>query len=309
MRNVKVLILGSGPTGYTAAIYAARADLKPVLIEGNQAGGQLMITTDIENFPGFPEGISGPVLMANMRAQAERFGTEIVSGEVETLDLSKRPFLVKAGVKEYQAETVIIATGASARWLGLDSEKALYGKGVSACATCDGFFFRDKKVMVVGGGDTAIEEALFLTKFAKEVNVIHRRDELRASKYMQERAFKNDKINIIWDSVVEEILDSGKGVVTGVKLKNVKSGEITETDCDGIFMAIGHRPNVDIFKGQLDLDEQGYIKTLPDRTATKIKGVFSAGDVQDSYYRQAITAAGSGCMAAIEAERFLAELE
>jgi len=305
MDTRKVIIIGGGPAGYTAAIYTSRAGLEPLLIEGSQPGGQLMITTGVDNYPGFPDGAQGPTLMADMKKQCERFGTTIVTNEVTKVDLSNRPFKIEVGSDSYLAETLIIATGATARWLGLESEQKLQGKGVSACATCDGFFFKDQVVMVVGGGDTAIEEALFLTRFAKEVHVIHRRDQLRASDYMQKAAFNNDKINFIWDSVVEDILDVSKDKVTGVKLKNVKTDEITEHECDGVFIAIGHKPNSDLFKGQLDLDENGYLKTKPDRTATNIEGVFAAGDIQDPYYRQAVTAAGSGCMAAIEAERFL----
>ncbi len=309
MERRKVIILGSGPAGYTAAIYTARAGLKPLLVEGMQPGGQLTITTDIENYPGFKDGISGPELMATMKAQAERFETTCIPGDAENVDLSKRPFIVQVGSETYESDTLIIGTGASARWLGLESEQKLYGKGVSACATCDGFFFKDQVVMVVGGGDTAVEEAIFLTRFAKEVHVIHRRDELRAGKYLQEQAFKNDKIKFIWDSVVEEILDPSQDKVTGVRLKNVKTNDITEHQCDGVFMAIGHKPNSDLFKGQLDLNDEGYIQTAPDSVSTNIEGVYAAGDIQDHCYRQAITAAGSGCMAAIEVERFLSSKE
>lgn len=301
----KVIILGSGPAGLTAAIYTARAGLDTLVIEGTQPGGQLTITTDVENFPGFPKGIQGPALMALIRTQAERFGVKIVNGEVGSVDITKRPFKIMAGKVVYEAGALIIATGASARWLGLESEKKLYGKGVSACATCDGFFFKDKVVMVVGGGDTAIEEAVFLTHFVREVHVIHRRDELRAGDYLKKQALKNKKISFIWDSVVLDILDVDKSTVTGVKLKNVKTGVISERSCDGVFIAIGHTPNSPVFKGQLEMDENGYIKTVPGRPATSVKGVFAAGDVQDPYYRQAVTAAGSGCMAAIEAERLL----
>lgn len=308
MEVKKVVILGSGPAGYTAAIYAARAGLKPLLVEGLQPGGQLMITTGVGNYPGFPKGISGPKLMSEMRAQAERFGTEIVSGLAEKVDLSGRPFKVDVAGNNYSVETLIIATGATAKWLGLESEEKLKGKGVSACATCDGFFFKDQVVMVVGGGETALEEALFLTRFAKEVNVIHRRDQLRAGDYLKRLASKNKKIKFIWDSVVEEILDVKKGKVTGVRLKNVKSGELKEYPCDGVFIAVGHRPNSEIFKEQLNMDENGYIKTAPGRTATNVPGVFAAGDIADPYYRQAVTAAGTGCMAAIEAERYLTSL-
>lgn len=308
METRKVIILGSGPAGYTAAIYTARAGMEPLLIEGPQPGGQLTITTDVENYPGYFEGVQGPVMMQNFRKQAERFGTSIITGTAEKVDLSKRPFTLTVDGKDYKAETLIISTGASARWLGLESEKKLYSKGVSACATCDGFFFKNQVVVVVGGGDTAMEEALFLTHFAKEVYVVHRRDQLRASEIMQNRVLKNEKIKVVWDSVVDEILGVEEGKVTGVKIRNVKTNEITKKDCEGVFIAIGHRPNSDLFKGQLELDEQGYIETVPNRTATNIDGVFAAGDVMDHYYRQAITAAGTGCMAAIEAERYLAAL-
>lgn len=304
IRNV--IIIGSGPAGFTAAIYAARADLKPLLIEGTQPGGQLTITTDVDNYPGFPEGINGPQLIMDMRKQAERFNTEFISGEVASVDLSKRPFDVRVGDMSYKGKTIVIATGASARWIGLESEKRLMGSGVSGCATCDGFFFKGKEVVVVGGGDTAVEEALFLTRFAAKVSIIHRRDQLRASKIMQEKAFRNEKISFIWNSVVENILGVDVGHVTGVKLKNVKSGELADFPCDGVFIAIGHKPNTEIFKGQLELDENGYI-VLKKRTFTSVEGVFAAGDVADPVYRQAVTAAGMGCMAAIDVERFLGE--
>lgn len=305
-----VVILGAGPAGYTAAIYTGRAGLKTVLIEGHQPGGQLMITTSVENYPGFPNGIEGPRLMSEMRAQAERFGVKITAGviEKEKVDLSKRPFKVAVDSSVYQSKVVIVATGASARWLGLESEQKLRGKGVSACATCDGFFFKGQVVVVIGGGDTAIEEALFLTRFAREVYVVHRRDKLRAGEYLQKQAFRSEKIRFIWNSVPVEILGVPEGKVTGVRLKDVKSGETKDFSCDGVFVAIGHIPNTEPFTGTLDMDENGYIKTVPGRTATNIPGVFAAGDVADPYYRQAITAAGSGCMAAIEAERFLASL-
>lgn len=298
----KVIIIGSGPAGYTAAIYNARADLKPLMIEGYQSGGQLMLTTDIENYPGFPKGIAGPELMQLMRQQAERFGTRFITKDVTKVDFSKKPFVVEVGSEKYDAETVIISTGASAQWLGIPSEKKLMGKGVSACATCDGAFFRNQEVFLVGGGDTALEEALFLTKFAKQVMVIHRRDSLRASKIMQERAFANPKIKFLWDSTVDEIL--GDKEVTGVRVKNVKSGELKEYSGTGIFMAIGHKPNTDLFKGLLDMNDVGYLKTY-DGTKTNIPGVFACGDVQDPIYRQAVTAAGTGCMAALDAERYL----
>lgn len=303
MKNVA--IIGSGPAGYTAAIYTARANMKPVLIEGIQPGGQLTTTSEVDNYPGFSEGITGPELMGEMKKQSLRFGTEIINGEVSSVDFSKSPFSLTANGKDtYQAKTVIIATGATAKLLNMESEKRLMGLGVSACATCDGFFFKEKEVMVVGGGDTALEDANFLTKFASRVTIIHRRDELRGSKILQDRAFKNRKIEFCWDSVVEDILDPEKGEVTGIRLKNVKSGEITEKKCDGVFMAIGHSPNTSIFKGKLEMDEAGYIVTN-DGSKTSVPGVFACGDVQDHVYRQAVTAAGSGCAAAIDAERFL----
>jgi len=303
MKNV--IIIGSGPAGYTAAIYTARANLNPILIEGLQPGGQLTTTTEVDNFPGFSSGIQGPELMDEMKKQALRFGTEILSAEVTKADFSKSPFSVTVNGKDlYQTKTVIIATGASAKYLNLESEKRLMGYGVSACATCDGFFFKEKEVVVVGGGDTAIEEANFLTKFASKVTVIHRRDQLRASKILQENAFKNDKIDFCWDSVVEDILDPNQGKVTGIKLKNVKTDEVTEKNCDGVFLAIGHTPNTSIFKGQLKMDKMGYIISK-DGAKTSIPGIFACGDVKDHVYRQAVTAAGSGCAAAIEAELFL----
>lgn len=300
-----VIIIGSGPAGYTAAIYAARANLNPILIEGLQPGGQLTTTTEVDNFPGFSSGIKGPELMDEMKKQALRFGTEILSGEITGANLSKSPFSVTVNEKDlYQTKTIIIATGASAKLLNLESEKRLMGYGVSACATCDGFFFKEKEVVVVGGGDTAMEEANFLTKFASKVTVIHRRDQLRASKILQERAFESNKINFCWDSVVEDIMDPDQGKVTGIKLKNVKTGEVTEKNCDGVFLAIGHNPNTAVFKGQLEMDKTGYIVSK-DGAKTSVPGIFACGDVQDHVYRQAVTAAGSGCAAAIEAERFL----
>jgi thioredoxin reductase (NADPH) len=302
IRNV--LIIGSGPAGLTAAIYAARANLRPLLLEGFEPGGQLMITTEVENFPGFKDAILGPELMEQMRAQAERVGTEIITEQVIEADLSHRPFTVKTATGEYKTRTLIIATGASAKWLGLSSETALYGKGVSACATCDGFFFRGKDVIVVGGGDTALEEAIYLTRLVNSVTLIHRRDTLRASKIMQDRAFKNEKITFVWDTVVKEIQDLAAGKVTGVKVVNLKTDEEKVIPTDGVFIAIGHKPNTDLFKGQLDLDDLGYI-CVTKGSHTGIPGVFAAGDVHDTVYRQAVTAAGSGCMAALDAARFL----
>jgi thioredoxin reductase (NADPH) len=297
-----IVILGTGPAGLTAAIYAARANLKPLLIDGPQSGGQLTITTDVDNFPGFPEGIQGPDLVLRTRAQAERFGAEFLTGEVTKADLSQRPFKLTVGDEEILAKTLVIATGASAQLLGLTSEARLMGAGVSACATCDGFFFRDKKVLVVGGGDTAVEEAIFLTKFASQVTLIHRRDELRASKIMADKAMANDKIDFLWNTRVVDIL--GNPQVTAVQVENTQNGEQQEVETDGIFIAIGHRPNTDVFNGQLEM-EAGYLITQGRGTQTNVPGVFAAGDVADPSYRQAITAAGTGCMAALDAERFL----
>ncbi|HEX5019819.1 MAG TPA: thioredoxin-disulfide reductase [Candidatus Binatia bacterium] len=303
--HYRVIILGSGAAGLTAAIYAARANLQPLVVEGPQPGGQLTITTDVENYPGFPKGIMGPELMEEFKKQAVRFGAETLFGEVTSADLTARPFRLLISKETYSCDALIIATGATAKLLGLESEKKLMGYGVSACATCDGFFFKDKDLIVVGGGDTAMEEATFLTKFAKKVNVVHRRDQLRASKIMQERAERNPKISFIWDSTLEEIYGDPKGGgVKGVKLKNLKSGVTRDFDIDGVFIAIGHEPNSKLFVGRLDLDPNGYIKTH-DGTKTNVAGVFACGDVQDHVYRQAITAAGTGCMAAIDAERFL----
>jgi len=305
MRNV--VIIGSGPAGLTAAIYAARANLSPLLIEGWQSGGQLTTTTEVENYPGFAKGIMGPDLMKDMRAQAERFGTEFLTADVSAVALTPRPFtLTIDGEQTVHTKALIIATGASAIQIGLKSEARLTGHGVSTCATCDGFFFKGKELMVVGGGDSAMEEATFLTKFASKVTVIHRRDKLRASKIMQDRAMKNEKISFLWNSAVEDIL--GNDLVTGVQVKNLVTGKVTEVPCAGVFVAIGHRPNTTLFSGQLDLDAKGYIRTT-EGTATSIPGVFAAGDVQDSSYRQAVTAAGSGCMAAIDVERFLESRE
>ena len=309
MEIKNVVIIGSGPAGWTAAIYAARANLSPMVFEGAEPGGQLMATTEVENFPGFVNGIMGPELMSTMRDQAKRFGTEIVSKIVTSIDLSSHPYRVTAGDMTVQAKTIIISTGATARRLGLESEKKLYGHGVSACATCDGFFFRGKKVIVVGGGDSAMEEANFLTRFADEVTIVHRRAEFKASKIMQDRALNNPKIKVIWNAAVEEILGIEQNQVTGVRLKDTVTGEVREMPIDGVFAAIGHEPNTALFKGLIDLDEKNYIKTIPGSSLTNVPGVFAAGDVQDARYRQAITAAGSGCMAALDAERYLAEHE
>ena len=310
-RHTKVLILGSGPAGYTAAIYAARAMLKPLLIQGTQPGGQLTITTDVENYPGFAEAIQGPWLMEQMQAQAEHMGTEIVMDHINKVDLKTRPFRLEADSGDvYTCDVLIICTGAQARWLGIPSEETFKGHGVSACATCDGFFYKGKEVMVVGGGNTAVEEALFLTNFASRVTIVHRRDHFRAEKILQDRLFKNPKIEVIWDSTVEEITGTkDPKSVTGAKLKNVKTGKITERPVDGFFVAIGHAPATELFKGQLAMTPSGYLITAPDSTATAIPGVFAAGDVKDEVYRQAVTAAGMGCMAALATERYLAEHE
>jgi thioredoxin reductase (NADPH) len=299
-----VIIIGSGPAGLTAAIYTARANLRPLIIEGAEAGGQLMLTTEVENFPGFTDGIMGPELMGSMRGQAERFGAEIIQGHVSSVDVARRPFVVRTTEAEYHTRSLIIATGASARMIGLPSERSLLGHGVSTCATCDGFFFRNKPIAVVGGGDSALEEAIFLTKFASKVTLIHRRNALRASKIMQDKAFANPKIEFRWNAVVEEVTDASKGHVTGVILRDTTTGEKSQLAVDGLFVAIGHTPNTGLFAGHLEMDANGYLITHAG-TKTNVPGVFACGDVQDHSYRQAITAAGSGCMAAIDAERYL----
>jgi thioredoxin reductase (NADPH) len=301
-RLYDIIIIGSGPAGYTAAIYAARANLSVLMLQGYQVGGQLMLTSDVENYPGFEEGILGPPMMEKFEAQARRFGTEVIPEDVISIDFNKRPFKVTTDSGEYQARAIIISTGASAKWLGLPSEQRLQGRGVSACATCDGFFFKKKDVAVIGGGDTAMEEATFLTRYANHVTVIHRRDKFRASKIMQDRAFKNPKISVIWDTEITEVL--GENEVTGLRLHNVKTGEESTLPVQGFFLAIGHQPNTDLFKGILDMDKVGYIVPV-EHTMTNIPGVFAAGDVTDHRYRQAVTAAGDGCRAAIDAERWL----
>ena len=301
----KVVIIGSGPAGYTAAVYAARANLAPVMFTGIQPGGQLMLTTLVENYPGFVDGIDGPPLMETFKAQAARFGTEMIAEDVTEVDFSSRPFRVKADDTAVEADTVILATGASSKLIGLPNESKLMGRGVSTCATCDGFFFKDQNIMVVGGGDSAMEEALYLSRLGRQVQVVHRRDALRASKIMQERALKNPKIEFIWDTGVEDVLDPAKGKVTAVRLKNLKTGAQWESPVDGLFVAIGHLPNTAIFKGKIELHPNEYVKVAPGTTQTSVPGVFAAGDVADFTYRQAVTAAGTGCMAALEAERYL----
>jgi len=308
MNHEKLIIVGSGPAGLTAALYAARADLDPLVFEGVSAGGQLMITTDVENYPGFPDGIMGPELMDQFRKQAERFGARMRQVDVTEVDFSSRPLRLHVGADEYTADAVIVATGAEAKWLGVPGEKLLTGKGVSACATCDGFFFRDQRLVVVGGGDTAMEEALFLTKFASKVTIVHRRDEFRASKIMGARALEHEKIEVLWNTVVTEI--HGEDTVTGVTLEDTLTGETTKFETDGVFVAIGHKPTTDLFVDQLDMDANGYLEIANDgSTRTSVEGVFAAGDVADHVYRQAVTAAGTGCRAAIDAERWLANQE
>jgi thioredoxin reductase (NADPH) len=305
MTTRKVIIVGSGPAGYTAAIYAARANLGPLMVSGLQAGGQLVLTTLVENFPGFVDGVMGPELMETMRKQAERFGTDMIAEDATAVDFSRRPFAVRVGETTYEAESVIVATGASARLLGVPGERELMGRGVSTCATCDGFFFKDQDIVVVGGGDSALEEALYLSRLGRQVRVVHRRDVLRASKIMQERARANPKIGFVWDSVVERIVDPARGKVSAVQLRNRKTGALSELPVDGLFVAIGHQPNTALFRGQLELLPNEYVKVASGTTQTSVPGVFAAGDVADFTWRQAVTAAGTGCMAALEAERFL----
>jgi len=311
IKHSKVLILGSGPAGYTAAIYAARAMLKPVVVQGPQPGGQMTITTDVENYPGFADVIQGPWLMEQMRAQAEHVGTEMIMDQVVNVELNRRPFRLEGDSGDtYTCDALIIATGAQARWLNLPTEEKFKGYGVSACATCDGFFYKGKDVLVIGGGNTAVEEALFLTNFARRVTIVHRRDSFRAERILQERLFTNPKIKVIWNSVLEEVLgtDNPRGV-SAVRLRNVHSGVATEQETDGVFIAIGHVPSTELFKGKLEMNASGYLRTAPDSTKTSIPGVFAAGDVKDEIFRQAVTAAGMGCMAALEAERYLAKVE
>jgi thioredoxin reductase (NADPH) len=305
--KTKVLIIGSGPAGYSAAIYAARASLEPILVSGHQPGGQLTITTDVENYPGFAKAIQGPWLMEEMRQQAEHVGTQIINDTIVEVILDQNPFIAigEDGVR-YKADAIIISTGAEAKWLGIDSEKKFMGFGVSGCATCDGFFYKNKEVLVIGGGNTAVEEALYLTNHASKVTLIHRRDSLRAEKILQDRLFKHPKINVIWDSALQEVLGSeGPLSVNGARIKNLKTGEVSELRVDGIFVAIGHKPNTDIFKDKIEMDHEGYIITAPDSTATNVSGIYAAGDVQDKIYRQAVTAAGTGCMAALEVTKLL----
>ena len=310
-KHAKVVILGSGPAGYTAAIYAARAMLKPVVIQGSQPGGQMTITTDVENYPGFAEVVQGPWLMEQLQAQAVHVGTELIMDHISEVDFARRPFrLVGDSGDSYTCDALIIATGAQARWLGIPSEEKFKGYGVSACATCDGFFFKGKHVVVVGGGNTAVEEALFLTNFANKVTIVHRRNSFRAERIMQERLFKNPKIEVVWDCVLDEVIGTeAPKTVTGVRLKTVSTGKLTELKVDGVFIAIGHVPATELFKGKLEMNKSGYLVTAPDSTRTSIPGVFAAGDVKDEIFRQAVTAAGMGCMAALEAERYLAKLE
>src|SRR5215470_6697808 len=305
MATRKVVIIGSGPAGFTAAIYAARANLAPLMFTGFQWGGQLMLTTLVENYPGFVDGIDGPPLMEQLKQQAERFGTELISDDVTEVDFGRRPFRITSASATVEALTVVIATGASSKMIGLANEAKLIGRGVSTCATCDGFFFKDKNIMVVGGGDSAMEEALYLSRLGRQVQVVHRRDALRASKIMQERALKNPKIEFVWDTTVDDVLDPAKNKVTSVRLKNLKTGAVWETPVDGLFVAIGHQPNTAVFKGQLELHPNEYVKIKAGTTQTSVPGVFAAGDVADFTYRQAVTAAGTGCMAALEAERYL----
>jgi thioredoxin reductase (NADPH) len=307
MNHEKLIIIGSGPAGHTAALYASRANLNPLMFEGAVSGGQLMITTDVENYPGFPDGIMGPELMEQFRKQSERFGTRMRAVDVTAVDFSQRPFKISVSGDDFTADAVVVATGATARWLGVPGEAKLTGKGVSACATCDGFFFKEQELVVVGGGDTAMEEALFLTKFASKVTIVHRRDEFRASKIMADRAMAHEKIGVIWNTVVTEI--RGDSTVTGVLLQDTVTGEETEMKTDGVFVAIGHKPNTEVLIDQLDLDPNGYVITKPGSTRTSVEGVFAAGDVADHVYRQAVTAAGTGCMAAIDSERWLADQE
>jgi len=309
MTTRKVIIVGSGPAGYTAAIYAARANLAPLMVSGLQSGGQLMLTTTVENFPGFVDGVMGPELMETMRKQAERFGTDMIAEDVTAVDFSRRPFEVRVGDTAYGAEAVIVATGASARMLGVPGERELMGRGVSTCATCDGFFFKDQEIVVVGGGDSAIEEALYLARLGRRVQVVHRRDALRASKIMQERAFKNPKIGFVWDSVVERVADPAAGKVRALQLRNLKTNAVSELPVDGLFVAIGHQPNTGLLRGQVELLPNDYVKVVPGTTRTSVPGVFAAGDVADFSWRQAVTAAGTGCMAALEAERFLESVQ